>query len=268
MEIGLKRILTDVDVARLAEVVLHPNGQVKLSQLIRIAGIIGRRDPLTELQQRILTAAIFLIHPAMEAEALQTSYTMKTGEFLKLCDVGPENVFDYLAHELEKLSRKGLWLHNEAERRLIRTLWFQAIELSDKEITFQFTSGILAVIAAIPPEAIEERMLKGIQYKGKHTLSVFAILWPIRDAGAVEHSIPELMRLLSLEHTRYSYGQLKLRVIEPSLREIYEWDDAIFVRFGPAFSGRRAEAIWFDVTTGKTAKGLRQQESEVRKTSK
>ena len=264
MEIGLKRIMMDVDVAKLAEVALRPNGQVKLSQLLHIAGVIGRRDPLTELQQRILAAAIFLIHPALQEEAPQAYYTMKTGEFLKLCDAGKENVFEYLTHEIEKLSCKGLWLHDEAKRSLIRTLWFQAIELTDREITFEFTAGILAMIATIPPEAIEEKMLKGIQYKGKHTLNVFEIIWVGRDAGVIERSIPEIMRLLSLEHTRYSYGQLKLRVLEPSLREIYEWDDAIFVQFGPVASGRRAEGFWFKVTTGEAAKALRRKEPEVR----
>ncbi len=78
----------------------------------------------------------------------------------------------------------------------------------------------------------------------------------------VEYGIPELMKLLSLEHTRYSYGQLRLRVLEPSLQEIYDWDDEIFVRFGPTFSGRRAEGVWFEVTTGKAARELRAQEPE------
>lgn len=264
MDIALKRTLTDVNVAKLAEAALWPKGQAKLSQLIRIAGVTGRRDPLSELQQRILTAAIFLIHPSLQGENRQTAYTMKSNDFLKLCDVGQENVFEFLAHELEKLSRKGLWLHDEAKRRLIRTLWFQTIEYSETEITFQFTTGILAVIAAIPPEAIEGQMLKGMQYKGKHTRNVFEIIWPNRDSGVIERSIPELMRLLSLENTRYSYGQLKLRVLEPALREIYEWDEGIFVRFGPVVSGRRAEGIWFDVTTGEKAKALRQQEPEIR----
>ena len=267
MDIALRRLLTDVDVAKLADAALRPKGQVKLSQLIRIAGVTGRRDPLSELQQRILTAAIFLIHPILQGETPQTAYTMKVRDFLKLCDAGQDNVFEYLAYELEKMSRKGLWLHDEAKRRLIRTLWFQSIEYTEQEIIFQFTTGILAVIAAIPPEAIEAQMLKGMQYKGKHTLNVFEIIWPGRDAGVIERSIPELMRLLSLEHTRYSYGQLKLRVIEPSLREIYEWDDAIFVQFGPVVSSRRAEGIWFDVTTGEKAKALRQQEPEIRFTT-
>ncbi|MGL5512476.1 MAG: hypothetical protein ACRDBM_04445, partial [Sporomusa sp.] len=65
---------------------------------------------------------------------------------------------------------------------------------------------------------------------------------------------------LSLEHTRYSYGQLKLRVLEPSLQEIYDWDDAIFVCFRPTFSGRRVEGISFSVITGEQAKKLREKE--------
>jgi hypothetical protein len=80
----------------------------------------------------------------------------------------------------------------------------------------------------------------------------------------VEYSIPELMKLLALEHTRYSYGQLKLRVLEPSLQEIYDWDREIFVRFGPTFSGRRVEGVWFEVTTGKAAAALRDKEPEFR----
>ncbi|WP_371379998.1 replication initiation protein [Sporomusa aerivorans] len=94
-------------------------------------------------------------------------------------------------------------------------------------------------------------------YRGKYTRTIFEIITSSQATGVTEYSISELMELLSLEHTRYSYGQLKLRVLEPSLQEIYDHDDAIFVEFGPAFSGRRVNDIWFKVTMGEKARALR-----------
>jgi C_GCAxxG_C_C family probable redox protein len=105
-------------------------------------------------------------------------------------------------------------------------------------------------------------LVKGLQYRGKHTLAVFELIWPRRGQGVTECSIPQLMQQLSLAHTRYSYGQLKLRVLEPAFTEIYAWDQALSVRFGPTFSGRRVQGVWFEVTTGESARELRAREPD------
>ncbi len=258
MEISLKRQAAELSADKLAAAALHPGGQgIRPNQLLRAAGLTGRRDPLTELQQKILTAAIELVH-----DPAQTVFRMKAGDFPALGDAGDVHV--YLAGEIEKLARKGVWLRDEAAGMLTRAQWFQAIGCDGREIVFQFSAPVLALIAALEPGEAETQLVRGIQYKGKHTLAVFDIIWARKADGVVEYSIPELMRLLALEHTRYSYGQLKLRVLEPSLQEIYDWDREIFVRFGPTFSGRRVEGVWFEVTTGKAAAALREKEPEFR----
>jgi hypothetical protein len=263
MEIGLKRSTPDLEGDKLAAAALRPGGQgIRPNQLLRAAGLTGRRDPLGEWQQKILTAAIALIHAAGRPDPSRTDYRMKTGELLALCDGAPEDIYAFLAGEIEKLAKKGVWLHDGKTGTLTRSQWFQAIAFDGREVVFRFAAPVMALIASIEPGDVEHRLVKGIQYKGKHTMAVFDIIWAGKSAGVVEYGIPELMRLLSLEHTRYSYGQLRLRVLEPSLQEIYDWDEEIFVRFGPTFSGRRAEGVWFEVTTGKAARELRAKEPE------
>jgi hypothetical protein len=263
MEISLKRLTAELPAEKLAAAALRPRGQAaRPSQLIRLAGLTGRRDPLSELQQKILTAAIALIHAGDGTAPVQTVYKMKLGDFLALCETAGDDIGAFLAGELEKLAKKGVWLYDEKAGALTRGQWFQAISYSRQEIFFQFSERIVSLVAAIAPDDTEYQLVKGIQYKGKHTRAVFDIIWAGKDAGVVEYSIPELMKKLSLEHTRYSYGQLRLRVLEPSLQEIYDWDEEIFVRFGPTFSGRRVEGVWFEATTGKAAGELRQKEPE------
>jgi plasmid replication initiation protein len=254
MEIEVEKFMTAA--LNLADFETKPN------QLIRVDGMVGRRDPLTELQQKIVIAAISLIHETEEIVPQRTDYKMGIGEFLKLCDSNQENIFTYLTGEIEKMVRKGVWLYDEKDSKLTRALWFQAIEYADKEITFKFAENILPLIMKFGPGDASYQLVKGLQYKGKHTLAVFDIIWPWKAKGVIEYSIPELMQQLSLEHTRYSYGQLKLRVLEPSLEEIYAWDDAIYVHFGPTFSGRRVEGVWFEVKVGEEAKELRKKEPE------
>lgn len=234
----------------------------KPNQLIRAEGLVVRRDPLTELQQRMVTAAIGFIHTA--GEAAMSSLAMDIGRFLQVCDLDQdqENLYGSLTAEIEKILKKGVWLYDEHKGTLIRTAWFQSVECSSGEIVFQFAEKILPLIFKLVPDATEHSFVKGLQYKGKHTLAVFNILWFWKGKGVIDYTIPELMQQLSLEHTRYSYGQLKLRVLEPSFEEIYAWDDAIFVRFGPTFSGRKVEGVWFEVTVGEEAKELRRLEPE------
>lgn len=265
MEISLKRLTADFSIKKLAGAALQPRGHgIKPNQLIRAAGLTGRRDPLTEFQQKILKAAIALIGETGKVDPVRTAYKMKVSDFLPLCEVAGEELYTYLVNEFEKLVKKGVWLFDEKRGMLTKAQWFQAVGFDDREIVFQFSEQILGLIASIEPDDTEYQLVKGIQYKGKHTMAVFEIIWSRKSEGVVEYSIPELMKALSLQHTRYSYGQLKLRVLEPSLQEIYDWDDEIFVRFGPTFSGRRAEGVWFEVTTGKAARELRDKEPQFR----
>ena len=263
MDIPLKKAPAAIDSEKFISAAFQPDGLItKPNQSISVGNISGRRDPLTELQQKILSAVIYLMQTSKVVESTRTVCRMPISDFLKICDGNPERLYAFLVSELEKVSQKGVWLYEKNNQRLIRTQWFQAIEYTEREIVFQFTDEIWKLITAMDPNDVECQLIKGIQYRGKHTLAVFDLIWSSKATGVNEYSISELMKQLSLEYTRYSYGQLKLRVLEPSLQEIYDWDNAIFVRFGPTFSGRRVEGIWFEVITGEEARTMREKEPE------
>ncbi|SDE43027.1 hypothetical protein SPACI_005640 [Sporomusa acidovorans DSM 3132] len=259
--IFLRRVKADIDVENLASAVVHPEGRAaRFRRLIRIGDAIGYSDSLTQLQQKILSTAISVIYSSGDFGAARTVCKIHINQFLELCNIKQDNMHHKLLGEIEKVASKGIWLYEKRHKRLIRTQWFQTIGYADGEITFQFTSKILELVAAIEPNDVDRLLIKGIQYRGKYTRAIFEIISSSNAKGVTEYSISELMRLLSLEHTRYSYGQLKLRVLEPSLQEIYDIDDSIFVQFGPTFSGRRVEEVWFKVTTGEEARKLREKE--------
>jgi|GEM_PF-1257221 len=263
MERKLEKVTIELEIEKFVIAALRPEGLVtKPNQLIRAEGMVGRRDVLTELQQKILIAAISLISDTGEIDPKRTTYKMAVDKFLKICVINQENLYTYLTSEIGKMLKKSVSLYDEKHRKLIRTLWFQAIDYADGEITFQFAEKILPIIINFANKDAEDQLVKGLQYKGKHTLAVFEIIWSWKAKGVIEYSIPKLMKQLSLEHTRYSYGQLKLRVLEPSLAEIYAWDDTIFVRFGPSFSGRKVEGVWFEVITGDEGQELRKKQPE------
>jgi len=263
MEFNREEIRIELEIEKFVTAALRPEGfGTKPNQLIRGEGMIGHRDTLTELQQKIVITAIRLIQQSEKIDPQRTTYTMAVGNFLRVCDIKGENIYADLASEIEKIVKKSVSLYDEKNNKLTWTGWFQAIEYADGEITFQFAEKILPIIISFATNDDEYQLVKGLQYKGKHTLAVFEIIWSWKAKGVIEYSIPQLMQQLSLEHTRYSYGQLKLRVLEPALEEIYAWDDAIVVRFGPTFSGRKVEGVWFEVTTGEKAKELRKKEPE------
>jgi len=254
---------TGLNIETLVTALLGPESvATQPNQLLIVDGIEGRRDSLTDIQQKILSAAISLIHETGENDPGKTVYPMAVDRFLQICNIDQRNLSISLPREIEKLLKKGVWLHEENKGTLTRTAWFQAVWFSGGEIVFQFSEKILPVIFKLSPDDAEYTMVKGIQYRGRHTRAIFNMIWQWKGKGITEYSIPQLMRQLSLEHTRYSYGQLKLRVLEPSFEEIYACDDAIFIRFGPTYSGRRVEGVWFEVTVGAEAGKMRKKEPE------
>ena len=258
MAIAFKKNAAVLEGEQFVAAALYPEGRTaNPNQLLSFPCGIGRRDSLTELQQKILTAVIspLLFHQSEAQDKLASR--MPVIQFLNLFDGEEKKSAAFIVGELEKRSRKGLWLYWAENRRLIRSQWFQTITYENGEVVFQFADRIADLIAAIDPYDIEKRLIKGIQYRGKHTLAVFSAIGAAKKTGVIEYSIDELMRLLFLEATRYSYGQLKLRVLEPSLQEIHDWDDSMYVRFGPTFSGRKVEGVWFRVVTGEEAREVR-----------
>ena len=235
---------------------------VKPNQGIRIEGLSGRLDPLSETQQKMLTAAIALVSGVTDRH--RTRYAMELDQLVQLCSFGRDNPYESLLNETAKLLKKGAWIVDVSNRSVVRTVWFQSIEFNAGKVVFQFAEKALPLIFRCVSGSPDCDLVKGIQYKGKHTLAVFAMIWPCRGKGVIEYSMPRLMQQLSLEHTRYSYGQLKLRILEPAFKEIYSRDDAVFVRFSPLFSGRKVEGVRFEVTVGEEARALRRLEPEFR----
>jgi hypothetical protein len=92
------------------------------------------------------------------------------------------DVHAYLAGEMEKLARKGVWLRDESGM-VTRAQWFQAIGCDGREVVFQFSAPVLKLIAALEPGEAETQLVRGIQYKGKHTLAVFDIIWAASRRG-------------------------------------------------------------------------------------
>lgn len=244
-------------------IALSPDGSgLRSNQIIRVGAMIGRRDPLTELQQKIVTTAISLINTIGDRDSRRSECRINIKDFAGICGLDFESTHSHLAVEIEKITRKGVWLYDANNRVLIRTQWFQSIVCNGREIMFEFSERILALIIKLANSDAGYHLVKGIQYKGRHTLAVFELIWSWKGKGVIEYTIPQLMQQLSLQHTRYSYGQLKLRVLEPSFEEIYAWDNAIYVHFGPIFSGRRVEGVRFAVTVGEEARIMRKKEPE------
>lgn len=263
MSIYLTRKIVSPDFERLLAAFYGLEGTVaRPNQGIRVEGLTGRLDPLSETQQKMLAAAIALVKG--EADRRRTCYAMELEQLVQICNIERGKLYESLLNETAKLLKKGVWIFDEANRSVVRTVWFQSIEFSAGKIVFQFADKALPLIFRCTSDSPGSDLVKGIQYKGKHTLAVFAMIWPCRGKGVIEYSIPRLMQQLSLEHTRYSYGQLKLRILEPAFREIYSRDDAVFVRFRPLFSGRKVEGVRFEVTVGEEARALRRLEPEFR----
>jgi plasmid replication initiation protein len=263
MSIYLKRKIVSQEFTRLLTAFHGVEGAAaKPHKSIRIEGMVGHLDPLTEIQQKVLTAVISLANGTLEL--YRTDYMLGVEQFITLCACDRDNPYESLLNETGKLLKKGIWMFDESKQTVVRTTWFQSIEFVGGKVVFQFAEKALPLIFRLASDNPDYDLVKGIQYKGKHTLAVFSMVWPYRSKGVIEYSIPHLMQQLSLEHTRYSYGQLKLRILEPAFKEIYTRDEAIFVQFGPTFSGRKVEGVWFEVTVGERARELRRLAPEFR----
>ena len=96
----------DAEFEKITAAALHPNGVLsRTNQLLQAGGLVGRRDPLSELQQQLIIAAIARIDHPLDFDRQRSTGKMPWRDFLALC-AGETADATVLTGEIEKNDQK------------------------------------------------------------------------------------------------------------------------------------------------------------------
>jgi len=238
---------------------LKDNAIIKKSNtIVRVEYPVLGRDPLTNIQQKIIMAAISLILKNEKGDHKQTAYSVSVQEFIELCGIDRKSIYNDIKEELSTVRGKGIQVKKIEKDHKTGELyevdddvnWFQKISYIKRkgQITFKFTEDILDYLTN--GHYTWYYLKTAARLKGKYTPVLYEILRSWRKQGKVTYSLSHLKKLLGMQADEYhEYGQLNLRVLKPAITEINEKDNDITVSFKPNKDGKKVIGVTFNIKT-------------------
>jgi plasmid replication initiation protein len=202
-------------------------------------------------EKRLIAACIAQVKsdapvPTIEERARKT-YTVKAADYAELYDVSRET-----AYEQMRANQKTLWAReiqtikpNGKEGRKVR--WVQEIAYNDGEgsVTLVWTDAVCVGLFNLSKEFTTYKLKHAARFSTKYAWTLFELLAMWRKAGRFTIGIDAFRDKLEVSATaRANYKELRVRVIEPSLREIRE-KCGIIVAIEERKRGRRVTELAF-----------------------
>lgn len=233
----------------------------KANEIIRVENPVTEKDSLNALQQKLIMAAISLIHREKKEAVQNVRYEIKVKDFMALAGIERNSTYEDLRDETERLRGKGLKLVEQKEDGATEYLsvnWFQSIRYRPKHgtIVFKFSEDILPYL--LEHSGYTWYYLKaGMALKGKHALALYEILRSWQRQGEVTYSIEPLKKMLGIEENEYTqYAQLKLRAIKPAVTEINAKVEDMYVKFSEIKEGRKVVKLNFEINSTKPGQAI------------
>lgn len=202
-------------------------------------------------EKRLIAACIAQIKsdspvPAPGDRARKT-YTVTAADYAELYDVSRDTAYDQM-----RANQKTLWGReiqtikpNGKEGRKVR--WVQEIAYNDGEasVTLMWSDAVCAALYGLSTEFTTYKLKHAARFTTKYAWTLFELLAMWRKAGRFSIDVDSFRDKMEVSATaRANYKELRVRVIEPSLREIRE-KCGIVVTIEERKRGRRVSDLAF-----------------------
>jgi plasmid replication initiation protein len=206
---------------------------------------------LTLGEKRLIAACIAQVKsdapvPA-DGDRARKTYTVTAGDYADLYDVSRET-----AYEQMRANQKTLWDReiktvrpNGKEGRKVR--WVQEIAYNDGEgsVTLMWSDAVCLGLFNLSKEFTTYKLKHAARFTTKYAWTLFELLAMWRRAGRFTIDVDAFREKMEVSATaRANYKELRVRVIEPSLREIRE-KCGIVVTIEERKRGRRVSELAF-----------------------
>ena len=132
---------------------------------------------------------------------------------------------------------------------------FRSIEYDEAEISFYFPDEVLYMLSMFNEDNPYTKFKIGIalSLRGAHALHFYELLKQYEAIGCRDLTIADLREKFELKDKYKLFNNLKIRVIEPSIKEINEHTD-LSVSYTQITQGRKVIALRFSITNKKKIK--------------
>lgn len=204
--------------------------------VVQSNSLINSKYELTDIQQKIILLAISQIDSINDKQFYKYSCTVAELEKLLNIQINHkqfrESCEDLFKKPIRILNKKGWELYG----------WFQSIKYIDAESRFEFriSDDLIPYLLQLKESFTKFELSQAIQFDGKYTTRFYQFAMQVKnqEKREVKFNLIELYELLQLPKSLKDYRHFRVKVLEPSIKEINKKTD-IKAKFEPIKTGRK-----------------------------
>lgn len=188
--------------------------------------LINARYELSPLQKKLILLAIAQIDPINDLEAFCYKTTVAELENKLQEKINYARFRD----DCIDLFKKPLYFRNtnvKSRRKWIVCNWFSSIEYDEGEVIFQISDKLLPYLVQFKGNFTQYEISQALNFKGKYTIRFYEWLRQIKNQEYKKRvfGLEEIYELLELPTTLKVFKDFRIKVLEPSIKEINEKSD-------------------------------------------
>lgn len=213
--------------------------------------ILGARYELTETEQKIILLAIAQVDSINDDEFF--IYRVAVPELEKILNV--ELKQNQLKETCKRLMQRVITIDTPKGWRMFQ--WINRAEYFNGENTIEFkiSDDIKPYLLKLKGNFTKMQLENAIKFNSKYTIRFYQFLMKLQNTTErkEKYDLNNLYELLKLPKSMRIFGNFKLRILDPSIKEINEKTE-IKASYEIGRTGRKYTSITLSYTTKKTEK--------------
>ena len=163
-------------------------------------------------------------------------------------DISPKSFYSSAKKAVQKLKRREVSIPQE-NGKIIVTNFIQSYEYhdGDGEISIQFSNQILPYISHIRDSFVAYKLKQVAKFKSSYSVRIYELLIQRLDVSNIRKlELNELRELFKLSQSYNTYGNIKKKIINPSVIDINAYSD-INIVYKEIREGRKVIALEFHI---------------------
>lgn len=205
---------------------------------------------LTLAEKRLVLAVISRLDPRPEAPPPEREHLIRADEYAELFDIPKNQAYEAMRDGADRLWERELWVPVEhgicpfIDRNKIR--WVERIGYGKTKgfISVTLTPSIMPFLTALSREFTRYQLRHVVGLPTVYAIRLYEMLVQWRDAGEREIEVAWLRERFMLVDSYPSIKDLKVRVIDPAVKQINEHTD-LWAKYTQRKAGRNVVALIF-----------------------
>jgi plasmid replication initiation protein len=194
-------------------------------------------------EQRLLYLCITQLDPRKPLPK-DNSFTVTATQFSKVFNVNSKNVYKQLQEASKEIAERWLRTNDGKYREQFRWVFGVRYHDNDAKVTLGFSPWVIPYLTSLKKQFTSLRLSQIANLKSIYSIRLLEFLTQFKSTGKFIIDLDRFKERLGIEIEYKRFYNLKMRVIEPALKELREKSNLI-IEWNPVKNGKSIKQLEF-----------------------